>query len=135
MFPANKVEFSLIYGVSNILLGLPSVILGGLLAKKLGKKNWLTICQASSLVPLPLTIFSLTTGHFWAGMMAMSSSYLICNLWWSPNMTMMQKSIDPLERGGAMSAYQFLITMVGCLGTIVMGSLISGLGAGPKTIG
>ena len=132
MFPTYKVEFSLIYGVSNILLGLPSVILGGILAKKVGEKNWIRICQASSLVPLPLTIFSLTTGNFWAAMMAMSSSYLICKLWWSPNMTLMQKTIDPMERGGAMSAYQFMITMVGCLGTITMGSLISGLGAGPK---
>ena len=135
MFPTHKVEFSLIYGVSNILLGLPSVIIGGILAKKVGEKRWIRVCQASSLVPLPLTIFSLTSGNFWAAMMAMSSSYLICNLWWSPNMTLMQKTIDPMERGGAMSAYQFLITMVGCMGTITMGSLISGLGAGPKQIG
>ena len=65
----------------------------------------------------------------------MSFSYLLCNLWWSPNMTMMQKSLDPLERGGAMSAYQFLITMCGCFGTIAIGSAITSLGASPKTIG
>ena len=78
MFPQYKVEFSLIYGVSNILLGLPSVILGGILAKKVGSKNWIRVCQASSLMPLPLTIFSLTTTNFWASMGVMSFSYLIC---------------------------------------------------------
>ena len=121
--------------MSNILLGLPSVILGGILAKKVGQKNWIRICQASSLVPLPLTIFSLTNSSFWPCMGVMSFSYLLCNLWWSPNMTMMQKSLDPLERGGAMSAYQFLITMCGCFGTIAIGSAITSLGASPKTIG
>ena len=56
-------------------------------------------------------------------------------MWWSPNISLMQKTINSKEFGGAMSAYQFITTMVGCTGTIVLGSLIQMLGGGPEMIG
>ena len=43
-FPMYKVEFSLIYGISNMLIGVPSVMLGGILADKFGEKAYTRIC-------------------------------------------------------------------------------------------
>jgi hypothetical protein len=43
-FPMYKVEFSMIYGLCNLLIGVPSVMLGGILADKFGEKAYARIC-------------------------------------------------------------------------------------------
>ena len=104
-FPTYKLEFSLIFGLNNMLIGVPSVMLGGLVGDKLGEKAYLRICQASSILPIPLTILSFYTGNFWVAMLANTLKYCVCNMWFSPSMSLMQKTIPSKEFGGAMSAY------------------------------
>ena len=126
-FPMYKVEFSIIYGLASMCLGIPSVMAGGILADKLGTKWYTRICQASSFLPWPLSMIALTHSNFFVAMGAMSVSYLVCNLWMSPNISLMQKTINSEEFGGAMSAYQFVITMAGCLGAFLVGSVVPGM--------
>ena len=98
---------------------------GGFLASKLGEDSYVRICQVSSLLPVPLMLVALFSSNFFLSIGCVSLTYLVSNLWLSPNMTMMQRAIPPSQFGGVISAFQFLATMAGCLGTFAIGSLVN----------
>ena len=104
-FPAFATEFAVLFGLSGILCGMASVIFGGLLANKLGEDSYSKICQASSLLACPLMLMALYSSNFFVSIGCVSLTYLLGNLWMSPNMTMMQRKAPSDQFGGIVSGY------------------------------
>ena len=89
-YPGDKVKFSLIYGMMQMVLGFASSVTGGILSKKLGPKNYHKICMASALLPLPfLWMTVLQTNSFAISILGAGMRYLFGEMYWSPNVAMM----------------------------------------------
>ena len=125
-YPANKVQFSLLYGTMQIGFGFTSSLMGGMLAKRLGPKYYSKICQASALAPLPfLWLTLLQTNSFTLSIFGAGMKYLLGEWFWAPNVAMMQQSVPPKKFGSCISAYQFIVTIAGCLSAFMTGSIIN----------
>jgi len=63
--------------------------------------------------------------------------YLIGENFWSPNITMIQKSSPPEKFGNYVSAYQLFTILAGCISSFTFGLLINyfDCGLNPKMIG
>lgn len=63
--------------------------------------------------------------------------YLIGECFWSPNITMIQKSSPPEKFGNFISAYQLFTIMGGCISSFTFGLLVNyfGIAANPIGIG
>jgi hypothetical protein len=140
-FPDFKTQFSLLYGLISIVLGFTSVMSGGILADKLGAKNpaaYAKICQVASILGWPfMMICLLFSSNFYLSIGMIGAKYLLGEFFWSPNITMMQKAIPAKDFGRYISAYQFIITISGCISSFVVGSLINyfNCGTNPVMIG
>ena len=105
-YPEYKVQFSLIYAGIQMFLGFASSMVGGVLAGKFGARNYARICQASSLLAIPLLLISvLQTGSFWLSIGCTAMRYIVAEWFWSPNVTMMQQSVKAGSFGNCISAY------------------------------
>ena len=51
--------------------------------------------------------------------------YFIAENWWSPSVTMMQKSVSPKKFANIISAFQFFITFGGCASTLLFGLFVN----------
>lgn len=89
--------------------GLVSSITGGVLADKFGSKNpkdYSRICMIGTAIAWPIYMVSvLTTNNFYLAMGCTYLKYLIGECFWSPNITMIQKSSPPEKFGNYVSVY------------------------------
>jgi hypothetical protein len=68
-----------------------------------------------------MMIVTLLSKNFYLSIGCIAAKNLFGELFWSPNITMMQKAIPAKDFGRYVSAYQFIITMSGCVTTMVIG--------------
>ena len=111
---------------------------GGVLADKLGAKNpgaYAKICQVASILGWPcMMVCLLLSNNFYLSIGMIAAKYLLGEFFWSPNITMMQKAIPSKEFGRYISAYQFIITISGCISSFVVGSLINYFNCGTDQV-
>lgn len=79
----------------------------------------------------------LITNNFYLAMVFTFLKYLIGENFWSPNITMIQKSSPPEKFGNYVSAYQLFTILAGCISSFTFGLLINyfDCGLNPKMIG
>ena len=107
-------------------LGFASSMTGGILATKFGPKNFTKICQVSSIISLPFLLLAvMQCNSFYLSIFGAGMKYLLGEWYWSPNISMMQQSVPAGSFGKYISAYQFIITMAGCLATFTFGSIVN----------
>ena len=83
-------------------------------------KAW--VCVIGNIIAMPLFLISvLTTDNFYLAMTMVALKYIFGEMWKSPNLTMMQDTVDPRKFGNYVSAYQFFYVMSGCVSLIVFG--------------
>ena len=82
-----------------------------------------------SALALPgFALSMLITNNFYLSMFGYGLKYLFGENFWSPNITMIQKTTPSNKFGSYMSAYQCFTIMSGCASTLLMGFLINYLG-------
>ena len=140
-YPDFKTQFSVLYGMISIVLGFASVMLGGIFADKWGAKDpgaYAKICQVASILGWPcMMVCLLFSNNFYLSISMIAAKYGLGEFFWSPNITMMQKAIPAKDFGRYISAYQFIITISGCIASFVVGSAINyfNCGTNPVMIG
>jgi hypothetical protein len=89
-----------------MVLGFASSLMGGIFAQKFGPKNYAKICLASALAPLPfLWMTVLQTKSFYLSIIGAGLKYLFGEWFWSPNVSMMQQSVESSKFSSCISAY------------------------------
>lgn len=138
-YPQFTTQFGLIGAMITFFGGLFSSISGGLLADKLIKKHpraYANICMWGSILGWPFfTLSVLLTNNFYLAMAGTAGKYFIGEGWWSPNITMIQKSTPTNKFGNIISAYQFYKVLSGCASTVIFGALVNKFGSGPAVVG
>ena len=137
-YPGFSTQFSICAAAITLCGGMFSSMVGGFLSDKYGKKNNLAysrIAQIGALIAWPFfTMSVLTTNNFWISVLGTLGKYVFGENWWSPNMTMIQKTVPSNKYGKTVSAYQFYTIMAGCSATVIFGylvNLLGGVGNGP----
>ena len=111
--------------------GMASTAIGGILADKYGRKKssiYSLVAICGSLMALPLNIISLTSGNFYLAMTSYVVRTLLGDVFWSPNITMIQKSCPPDALPSYMSGYQFANKMAAFTATLVFSLLLNFFG-------
>ncbi|HXQ47518.1 MAG TPA: MFS transporter, partial [Caulobacteraceae bacterium] len=115
----------LVLGFSGGLLGIVGVMVGGVVADRLGardKRAYVSIPAVAGVFAAPLSLAALMTGSFVIAVVLMSLSGLLDYLWFGPTFAALQSMVRPRSRAMVV-ALQLLMTNV------------IGLGLGPLGVG
>ena len=109
-------------------MGLISATVGGILSDKYEKKGYLMtkayVCIAAGIGGIPTScICLLLNNNFWVSITFLGLEYLVAESWFAPAIAMILNTISPENKGFAVSAFVYLSTMSGTLGTWVCGFL------------
>lgn len=128
-YPMFNNEFGLAIAVIVLFGGMTSSLLGGIMADKYSEKHpraYANICTLGSLLAWPFMIASvLITQNFWLSIGLTAARYFIGENFWSPSITMIQKSSPQNKKGEIYSAYQFYTILSGCLSTLLFGTFMN----------
>ena len=72
-----------------------------------------------------MTAALLLKNNFYLSIALIGARYFIGEVWKSPNITMIQDTVDPKKFGSIVSAYQFFYVIAGCLSTFTFGYLVN----------
>lgn len=107
-YPQFNNEFGIAIAVIVLFGGMTSSLLGGIMADKYSEKNpraYANICILGSLLAWPFFFASvLITNNFWLSIGCTAARYLIGENFWSPAITMIQKSSPQNKKGEIYSA-------------------------------
>ena len=96
------------------MFGFSSVLLGGIIGDKYGKKNHMThalICMFGALAAIPsVMVATLYQSNFWLSMAMSSLAIFVSGSYFSPAITMMQNSTSNSNSGNVVSSYTFFTT-------------------------
>ena len=124
-YPDKSETFAVIFGLIVLICGFTAGISGGIICDNFWLQNRMTkawVCFIGNFIALPLFLISvLTTDNFWLCMVMVALKYLSGEVWKSPNLTMMQDTVDPQKFGNYVAAYQFFYVMSGCFSLITFG--------------
>jgi hypothetical protein len=108
-YPDYSEIFAVIFGLIVIICGFTSGIAGGVISDNFWLDNRMTkawVCVIGNFIALPFFLISvLTTDNFWLCMTMVALKYLTGEIWKSPNLTMMQDTVDPQKFGNFVAAY------------------------------
>lgn len=110
------------------LMGLCSALGGGHISDKYEKKgNLMTkayVCIVAGIGGIPTScVCLLMTNNFWVSITFLGLEYLVAESWFAPAIAMILNTISPENKGFAVSAFVYLSTMSGTLGTWLCGFL------------
>ena len=89
-------------------------------------RAYANICVLGSLLAWPFMVASvLITNNFWLSIGLTAARFLIGENFWSPSITMIQKSSHKNKAGEIFSAYQFYTILAGSLSTFLFGTLMN----------
>jgi hypothetical protein len=124
-YPDHSEEFAVLFGLIVLICGFSSGITGGIICDNLWTDKPMTkawVCIIGNFMALPLFLISvLTTDNFYLAMSGVAFKYIFGEVWKSPNLTMMQDTVDSRKFGNYVSAYQFFYVMSGCFSLILFG--------------
>ena len=129
-YPNDQNEYALLSVLVYIIAGI-SNFYGGAVADKYGDRDpgvLGRLCMWSSAFSFPLMAASmLVTSNFRLSMAFTALKFMTGEIFWSPNVTMFQKAVEPHKFGSYYAVYQFFANMIGCLGTLVVGYIVNKL--------
>jgi len=110
------------------LMGFCSAFGGGLISDKFEKKGILMtkayVCLFAGIAGIPTAaICLLVNNNFWISITFLGLEYLVAECWFAPAIAIVLNTISPENKGFAISAFIYLSTISGTLGTWLCGFL------------
>lgn len=106
-------------------------MVAGIISDKYEKENLKTkpyICVVMSILAIPTSALCFSISNsFPTSMTFLFLEYLLAEGWNSPAISMVQQVVDPAVKGVAISLYLFAVTIVGTIGSVVVGSVSKAL--------
>ena len=114
VYPQYTTQYSILSACSLLIFGFSSVLLGGIIGDKYGKKNHMThalICMFGAMLAIP-TVMTATMfqSNFWLSMIMSSITIFVSGSYFSPAITMMQNATSRSNSGNVVSSYTFFTT-------------------------
>eukprot|EP00640_Fibrocapsa_japonica_P001860 CAMPEP_0113940958 /NCGR_PEP_ID=MMETSP1339-20121228/6974_1 /TAXON_ID=94617 /ORGANISM="Fibrocapsa japonica" /LENGTH=453 /DNA_ID=CAMNT_0000944957 /DNA_START=10 /DNA_END=1371 /DNA_ORIENTATION=+ /assembly_acc=CAM_ASM_000762 len=122
-------DYSTVYSYLNAsvvaLGGIISSWAGGYLSdiwERAGNKSarvW--VPALGSLLAIPFMIMTVLASNFYVGMLGLFLEYLFAECWFGPIMSILQSHLSARSIATAVGCYTFCVTMIGSLGSYLMG--------------